>query len=125
MDTAGPPHQALPKARATDLLAMSQAVFDEVFDVLHRPRLARFVDETLRAELLDQLVSGTFWFEPSIAITDCRDSSDDKYLELALAAKANTIVSSDQDLLVLHPWRGVTILRPAVYLAQLPPEGKQ
>jgi hypothetical protein len=30
---------------------------------------------------------------------------------------AETLVSSDDDLLVLHPWRGVRILRPAEYLA--------
>jgi predicted nucleic acid-binding protein len=42
---------------------------------------------------------------------------DNKYLELALAAGAEIIVSSDDDLLVLHPWRGKRILRPADYLA--------
>jgi uncharacterized protein len=52
-----------------------------------------------------------------VKVTDCRDPKDDKYLELALAAGAETIVSSDDDLLVLHPWRGVRILRPADYLA--------
>jgi predicted nucleic acid-binding protein len=52
-----------------------------------------------------------------VHVTDCRDPKDDKYLELALAAGAETIVSSDDDLLVLHPWRGVRILRPADYVA--------
>ena len=46
-------------------------------------------------------------------MTDCRDPKDDKYLELALASQADRIVSSDGDLLVLHPWRGVRIPRPA------------
>jgi predicted nucleic acid-binding protein len=50
-------------------------------------------------------------------VADCRDAKDDKYLELALAAGAWAIVSGDADLLVLHPWRGVRILRPAEYLA--------
>jgi predicted nucleic acid-binding protein len=90
---------------------MSQAVFDEVFDVLHRRRLTRFVDTDLRAELLDQLVSGALWFEPTVTVTDCRDAADNKYLELALASRASIIVSGDQDLLVLHPWRGILILR--------------
>ncbi|MGA9865203.1 MAG: hypothetical protein WBQ75_02045 [Acetobacteraceae bacterium] len=40
-----------------------------------------------------------------------------KYLELALAAGATLIVSSDNDLLILSPWRGIPILRPAEYLA--------
>ena len=57
-------------------------------------------------------------FEPAERVTDCRDAKDDKYLELALASGAGAIVSSDADLLVLHPWRGVRILRPAAYLAE-------
>ncbi len=116
MNAEGVPHQALRQARASDTLAMSQPVFDEILAVLHRPRLARFVDATLRADLLDQLVSGSTWFEPSVTVTDCRDPADDKYLELALAAGATTIVSSDRDLLVLRPWRGIAIIRPAEYL---------
>jgi hypothetical protein len=43
-------------------------------------------------------------------------------LELALAAGAETIVSSDDDLLVLDPWRGVRILRPAEYLISALPD---
>jgi uncharacterized protein len=52
-----------------------------------------------------------------VRVTDCRDPKDDKYLELALAAGAETIVSSDDDLPVLDPWRSVRILNPAGYLA--------
>jgi predicted nucleic acid-binding protein len=37
-------------------------------------------------------------------------------LELAAAVSAEIIVSSDADLLVLDPWRGVRILRAATYL---------
>jgi predicted nucleic acid-binding protein len=84
-------------------------------------RPARFIDVDLRVELLDQFVSGTMWFEPAISVTDCRDPTDNKYLELALAAQAATIVSSDQDLLVLQPWRGSLIERPAEYLAREAP----
>jgi uncharacterized protein len=117
MDGTGAPYQALRKARVIDTLAMSQRVLDELFDVLHRPRLARFVDPVLRADLLDQLVSGTCWFEPSVVVVDCRDPNDNKYLELAVAAEAHTIVSSRHDLLILHPWHGISVLRPADYFA--------
>lgn len=71
----------------------------------------------LGARLLALLSSGTRWFEPAVAVAECRDPADDKYLELALAAGAGTIVSSDRDLLVLRPWRGVRILRPAEHRA--------
>ena len=91
-------------------------VLDEIVEVLHRPRLARFIVPALRDELLDLLVPGAAWFEPSERVLDCRDAKDNKYLELALAAAASAIVSSDADLLALHPWRGVRITRPAQYL---------
>jgi uncharacterized protein len=100
-----------------DTLAMSQPVWNELVAVLHRPRLARFVDPGQRDAVLDLLRSVCVWFEPQQRIRDCRDAKDNKYLELALSAIAATIVSSDDDLLVMHPWRGVRIARPAEYLS--------
>lgn len=113
------PRRAVNAARRQDRFALSKAVHDEVVEVLHRPRLARFIDRALRDELLDLLVPGAAWFEPGERVVDCRDAKDNKYLELALAASASIVVSSDADLLVLHPWRGVRILQPAAYLADL------
>jgi predicted nucleic acid-binding protein len=63
------------------------------------------------------LRSEAVWFEPAVHITACRDAKDDKYLELAIAAGAECIVSCDDDLLVLNPWRGIRILRAGEYLA--------
>lgn len=112
----GIPARAVRHALRADQLAVSEAVMTEWLDVLHRPGLARFLDPALRTELLGQLLALGVVFAPSTPVTDCRDAKDNKYLELALAAGAGTIVSSDDDLLVLHPWRGVRILRPADYL---------
>jgi putative PIN family toxin of toxin-antitoxin system len=118
MSADGIPFAAFAKARAAQQIAMSQPVFDELAEVLHRPGLVRFVDPALRADLMDALLSATTWFTPRVSVHDCRDPHDNKYLELALAASASTLVSSDQDLLVLHPWRSTSILRPANYLMQ-------
>ncbi len=54
---------------------------------------------------------------PKISITACRDPKDNKFLEVALAGNAEAIVSGDADLLVLHPFEGISILRPAEFLA--------
>ena len=90
----------------------------EIRDVLNRPRLARYSDPELRADVLDLLTAAAVWFDPNIAVTDCRDARDNRYLELAPAARASTLVSSDDDLLSMHPWRGVRILSPAAYAAE-------
>lgn len=114
----GVPARAVRHALRSNRVAVSEAVLAELLDVLDRPRLVRFVDPELRAELLGQLDALGAFFAPTKAVADCRDAKDDKYLELALAARADAIVSGDADLLVLHPWRGVRVLRPAEYLAE-------
>ena len=72
----------------------------------------------LRDEVLDLLIPWCRLVRANrTCLADCRDAKDNKYLELALAASAAVIVSSDADLLTLHPWRGLRILRPAEFLA--------
>lgn len=115
----GVPAQAVRRALRSDRVAVSEAVLAELLDVLDRPRLARFIDPELRAELLGQFDSLGAFFAPAERVADCRDAKDDKYLEPALASGAWAIVSGDSDLLVLHPWRGVRVLRPAEYLAEV------
>ena len=46
----------------------------------------------------------------------CRDPKDDKFLELAVSGSATHIVSGDQDLLDLHPFRGISIVSPRRFL---------
>ncbi len=111
------PRRALLAARERGRIALSPAVLAEVEEVLARPKFAAAVTPDLRAEIVGLLSAAAAWFEPAVRVRDCRDPGDDIYLELALAAGAAAIISSDADLLVLDPWRGVRILRPAEFLA--------
>ena len=112
------PGRALLHAEEADVFALSIAVDREIAAVLTRPKFARAIPLERRTRVLDILRNAAIWFDPIVRIADCRDPKDDKYLELALASSAETIVSGDDDLLVLHPWRGVRIMNPADYLAQ-------
>jgi len=49
-------------------------------------------------------------------IVACRDSTDDKFLELAVNGHADLILSGDKDLLALHPFRGMPIVTPAAFV---------
>ena len=48
-----------------------------------------------------------------------RDPKDDKFLATALAANADVLVSGDDDLKVLNPWRGIEILSPSETLERI------
>jgi putative PIN family toxin of toxin-antitoxin system len=111
------PERALLRADEIDVIALSAAVDAEIAEVLSRPKFARAVSRERCERFLEVLRAEAIWFEPSVRVADCRDPKDDMYLELALASGAEAIVSSDNDLLMLHPWRSVHILRPADYLA--------
>lgn len=111
------PERALLRAEEVDVLALSAAVDGEIAQVLNRAKFGAAIPAQRRERLLRTLRETAIWFDPAVRIADCRDPKDDIYLELALAAGAEIIVSSDDDLLVLDPWRGVRILKPAAYLA--------
>jgi hypothetical protein len=114
------PERALLHAEEVDVFALSVSVAAEITEVLGRAKFAAAVPRRRRESLLKILRGAAIWFEPTERVTDCRDPKDNKYLELALAAGAETIVSGDDDLLVLHPWRSVRILRPTDYLSLTP-----
>ncbi len=93
------PRRALVRAYERGRVALSAAVFLEISEVLTRPKIARFLAPHRSGDIIV-----------------ARDAKDNKYLELALAAAAAAIISGDQDLLVLDPWRGIRILSPADFL---------
>lgn len=51
-------------------------------------------------------------------IRACRDPRADKFLEVAVRGRADLILTGDQDLLALHPFRDIAILSPVDYLRQ-------
>lgn len=63
--------------------------------------------------------SGGRTVAPSEQVTDCEDWEDNRILELALAAGALLIVSSDRHLLSLSPWRGIPILDPRAFVGRV------
>jgi len=117
----GIPRQALLAARESHTILLSNAVYAEIGEVLARPKFARVLTEERRLEILELLAAAAIWIEPTDRIRDCRDDKDNKYLELAAAGGAEAIVTSDDDLLILDPWRHIRILGARDFLATLPP----
>ena len=98
---------------------VSEATVEELADVLGRPKFDRYVTAEERGRFLAALLRRAELVEVAREVAACRDPKDDKFLSLALAGSASVIVSGDEDLLVLHPFRGVRILRPQELLAEL------
>ncbi len=59
---------------------------------------------------------------PRRQVSLCRDPHDDKFLSCALTARADYIVSGDEDLLAIKDVEGIPIVTPRVFLRLLTDE---
>jgi len=108
------------------LLVASREILDAVDAVLRRPKFARWLSSERRQDFGRRIAVAARLVEPTSRVEECRDPTDDKYLEAALAAPSDAadgavlLVTDDRDLLVLDPWReGVRILKPEAALLAL------
>jgi len=104
--------RAFDKAISEGELLVSAETIDELNRVLGREDFARYVTEDERMEFLAVLLREARLVEVNVYVSECRDPQDNKFLELAISGEAECIVSGDQDLLVLHPFRGISIVTP-------------
>ena len=115
------PHQALLKAFGSCDICASAETLTELQLVLDRKKFDRYLDRESRRAFVALIRRHAHLFAVQNADTldikpPCRDPGDTKFLTLALTATADALISSDDDLLVLHPWRRIPILSPAQFL---------
>ena len=102
------------------ILLFSEETLNEFIKVLHYPKFSLTEDEIeylLQFEILpySKIVEVTFKFDKEI----CPNKDDQKFLELAVSAKANYIITGDKDLLNLKEINKIKILSPKEFLSLL------
>lgn len=91
-------------------ILISEETLAELDEVLRRPKFDRYVPRAKRLAFLLSMVESAKVILITQRVAACRDPQDDKFLELAIAGNASHIVSGDDDLRSLNPFRGVPIL---------------
>ena len=95
-------------------LVISPNILSEYLDVL-----GRFVSPDALQQWVETLTDPTRvrLVEPSDVVNVIReDPADNRFLECAIAAEADAIVSGDHHLLALKEFRGIPIVTPAAFL---------
>ena len=114
------PARAVERAiRDGQLLASTPTLRELVARFLSK-KFDRYVARDRREALLQHLVPVVEVVEIVQQVSASRDRDDDKFLEVAVNGRGNTIISGDRDLLVLNPFRGIAIVTPAEYVARPP-----
>ncbi len=99
----------------------TQSLLEELVDVLGRPRIREkygVTEDDVKTVVALLLLRGEA-VSVSRSLTVCRDPKDNKFLETAVAGKADIIVSGDEDLRVLDSFEGIPIVSPAEFLRSL------
>ena len=110
------PRRALDRAMREGRPLISAATATELDEVIHLPKFDKYLSEEERIEFLTTLVHEAELVNVVETVTDCRDPRDNKFLELAVSGRATHIVTGDSDLLVLHPFRGISVVSPSAFL---------
>ncbi len=103
-------------------LYVSIEILKEVEKVIKRPKF----NEVMRKanltpdQIIQKIVSLSHLVIASkLNIKVCRDEKDDKFLECAESAKADDIISGDEDLLSLKEYNGILVVRTSEILELL------
>jgi putative PIN family toxin of toxin-antitoxin system len=117
----GPPARALDLWRNRKIrLVVSTRIVEEILDVLRRPALVQSQNissaNVARLERLLQRKRVTAHVTPRVHFAICRDPEDNKFLDSAVAAKADYLVTFDADLLSIGEFHGVKIVRVQAFL---------
>ena len=112
------PGRAFRHALQNGEVLLSLTTLEEIDEVMSREKFERYVTAEEREEFLEALVGRAIFIEPIEQIKVCRDPKDDKFLELAVGGGAHIIVSGDDDLLDLSPFREIKILRVGHFLTR-------
>jgi putative PIN family toxin of toxin-antitoxin system len=110
------PEKVIRLARTRGTICLSERILEEFRLVLSRPKFSAAVSTLRRDEILLLLSAAGRIVTPAEVVRDCRDAKDNIYLEAALEVPGALIVSGDQDLLELDPWRGTRIMHPAEFV---------
>lgn len=94
----------------------SQDTEDELKRVLSRKKFDRYLTVSERIAFIAAVMRHAAMLDGVPGLTGCRDPQDDKFLALAVFAGSAALVSGDDDLLVLHPFRGIPIIRADEFL---------
>ena len=114
------PAQAFFGALRREKILLSSDLVTEISRVINREKFDRYVTQEQRDQFLVALAQTGTLVEVTEAIHACRDPKDDMILELAVSGLADAIVSGDEDLLALNPFRGIPIITPAKFLNAFP-----
>ena len=104
-------------------LCISDELMAEYYDVLTRPKFAKFHEFFIRAEsLLVDIEAKAIKYDPTIKLELITDVDDNKILELADESKADFIITGNTTDFTFPVYKNTKIVTPKAYWENYKPE---
>ncbi|WP_271254531.1 putative toxin-antitoxin system toxin component, PIN family [Pseudanabaena sp. Chao 1811] len=110
------PQKLFDYATSQAILLMSDEVQSEIENVISRPKLQKYITLEQRNKFLTELSQQVERVTINQKIRACRDPKDNKFLELSVCGESDYIITGDADLLDLHPFQNISIIKAANFL---------
>lgn len=107
---------AYEKALLNHQIICSLECYKELVEVLSRPKFSKYFSEIDKSIFLINYYHSTQFVKVNMVVEDCRDEKDNKFLALAFEHSSDFIISGDNDLLTLNPYRNIPIISPNQFL---------
>lgn len=98
-------------------MILSTSIMTEYARVLQRPKFSRYSDFSTEALGVLRLLKSIATFkEPSLRLDVCVDPDDNKFLELAVSAKVNYLITGNKKHFSSREYKNVQVVSPSEYL---------
>ena len=94
----------------------SEETIIELFDVINRVKFDKYISFEERYLFAREYINLSTNFKIIQNFNLCRDTKDNKFLDLAYSGKANYLITGDKDLLVLSTFYNTKIVTSSVFL---------
>ncbi len=95
----------------------TQEIIDEILEVLQRPKITKRLSLVEREFILNKFEEFSEKIKPNVKFDEIKDDPDDnKFLDCAVSASVDYIISGNDHLLKLREFRKIKVLSPAEFV---------
>ncbi len=103
---------------------LSEEVFAEYVEVLNRDKFVKYLNFKLKAEIvLSKIKEVSTFYQTGPALTLLKDTSDNKFLELAAASAADFLITGNTLDFTITEFECTKIMSPKSYWDNYSPKG--
>jgi len=105
------------------VIAQNQATWHELETRIARPKFDCYFGDTGRLRHLVKIAQSIQHFEMRAEVSVSRDTTDDKFIALAIDSGGAILISGDPDLKDVQAYKGIEILSTAQFFERFKPIG--